>query len=569
MINKSAEKTISTYLLIGSPFIALFLLISSVSDPVNSTKLFALGGLGGAIGAIALVQKLRLLWASSRSLLLSVSGLVLFSVISIVGSSGPLSQNLYGVYGRNTGFFTYFFLALICIAAATLRTQRSFDWILYGLLFAGFVNAIYCGWVLLFGDFIGWSNPYGNILGTFGNPDFISSFLGIYVVASIGWVIGSSRTIAMKSVVTVLAIIAGYEIQKSHAIQGKVVAIGGLVVVLFFYIRSKTKGRALQVAYLAAMALVGAFAVAGALQKGPLTQYIYKTSVSLRGEYWAAAFRTGKSHPLSGVGMDVFGDWYRRMRDAQAMISPGPNTVTNVAHNVVLDFFASGGWPLLLSYLAIVALGALAIFRIARRHRKYDPIFVSMSAAWICYQVQSIISINQIGLALWGWILTGALVAYEIATRNSEQSSTEGDIKGSGKNAGKKVQKNSSVFSSSLIAGLGLVIGLILGVPALSSDMAWTTALHSQNLASVEAALVPTYLHPQNSLRYAQAVQTLEQSKLFDKAHQYALIGIKFNPDYFEAWKALYFTTNATPDEKSQALANLKRLDPLNKDVIK
>ncbi|CAN2170274.1 RfaL Lipid A core - O-antigen ligase and related enzymes [Candidatus Nanopelagicaceae bacterium] len=562
MLNKNAEKTIAKYFLIGAPVIALFLLTTNVSDPVNVTKLFALGGLAGAVGAITLIQRFRLLWDGSKVLVVSAFCLVLFSIVSIIGSSGPISQNLYGVYGRNTGLVTYFLLVLISIAAASLREHRTFEWLLYGLFFAGVVNVIYCGWVLLFGDFVGWTNPYGNILGTFGNPDFISAFLGIFIAASTAWALGTGRKLVFRLAVLAINLMAAYEIHKSHAIQGKVVAIGGLVVVAFFYLRSITKGWLSQGAYLTAVGVAGFFAVAGALQIGPLTKYIYKTSVSLRGEYWAAAFRTGEKHPFNGVGMDIFGDWYRRTRDAQAMILPGPNTVTNVAHNVVLDFFASGGWPLLLSYLALIVLGALAIVRVARRNRSYDPIFVAMAAGWICYQAQSIISINQIGLALWGWIFTGALIGYEVATRTQvgEESSAPSKKRGKATN---------SVVSSSLIAGLGLVVGLIIAVPPLSSDMAWTSALRSQNLATVEAALVPTYLHPQNSMRYAQIVQSLEQSKLPDIAHKYALIGVEFNPDYFEAWKSLYFATNATAEEKSRALENLKRLDPLNTDVTK
>jgi O-Antigen ligase len=562
MINKNAENTIAKLFLIGAPFIALFLLTSNVSDPVNITKLFALGGLAGATGLLAITNGFKELWTNSKVLVIVGALIVIFSMTAILLSKGPLSQNLYGVYGRNTGFLTYFLLVLIALAAATLRSQRNFDWILYGLFAAGAINVIYCGWVLLFGDFVGWTNPYGNILGTFGNPDFISSFLGIYIVASFAWVFGSGRSRLTRIVVSLLSLIAFYEVIKSHAIQGRVVALGGISIVLFFLIRSRTKGFIAQGLYLTVVAVAGAFSVFGALQIGPLTKYIYKTSVSLRGEYWAAAFRTGKSHPFSGVGMDVYGDWYRRTRDAQAMILPGPNTVTNVAHNVVLDFFASGGWPLLLGYLALIALGAISIFRVSRRNRKYDPEFVALAAGWICYQVQSIISINQIGLALWGWMITGALIAYEIATRTTEASTPS-------KSAGKKARTSGTVVSPGLIAGVGLVIGLILAVPPLSSDMAWMSALRSQNLATVEAALVPTYLHPQNSLRYAQAVQTMKQSKLFDKEHEYALIGVKFNPDYFEAWKSLYYATNATPDEKSLALQNLKRLDPLNTDVTK
>jgi len=560
MLNKNAEATIAKYFLIGAPFIALFLLTSNVSDPVNITKLFALGGLAGAVGLIALTLGFKELWITSKVLVIVSALLVTFSIVAILESKGPLAQNLYGVYGRNTGFFTYFFLVLVTLAAASLRSQRNFEWILYGLFAAGLVNVIYCGWVLLFGDFVGWTNPYGNILGTFGNPDFISAFLGIYIVASVGWALGTDRSLRVRVIIGLLSLIAFYEVIESHAIQGRVITLGGLAVVLFFLIRSRSKGILAQAVYFVLVSVLGIVAVLGALQIGPLTKYIYKTSVSLRGEYWAAAFRTGKNRPLSGVGMDVFGDWYRRMRDVQAMILPGPNTVTNVAHNVVLDFFASGGWPLLLSYLALIFLGAVAIFKVARRNRKYDSVFVALVAGWTCYQVQSIISINQIGLALWGWMFTGALIAYEIATRTNETSSSINS-------AGKKSQSSGTVISPGLVAGLGLVIGLILAVPPLSSDMAWTSALRSQNLATVEAALVPTYLHPQNSLRYAQAVQTMKQSKLFDKEHQYALAGVTFNPDYFEAWKSLYFATNVTPEEKVLALQNLKRLDPLNTDV--
>jgi hypothetical protein len=103
-------------------------------------------------------------------------------------------------------------------------------------------------------------------------------------------------------------------------------------------------------------------------------------------------------------------------RDTQALILPGPNTTTNAAHNVPFDVFAFGGWPLFVSYLAILSLLLSQLLK-SLRNRKYDAIFVTLTTAWACYQLQSIISINQIGLAVWGWLFGGALIAYEIATR--------------------------------------------------------------------------------------------------------------------------------------------------------
>jgi len=49
MLNKSVEKTIAWFLFIGVPFATLFLVTSSVTDPVNVTKLFAAGCVGGGV----------------------------------------------------------------------------------------------------------------------------------------------------------------------------------------------------------------------------------------------------------------------------------------------------------------------------------------------------------------------------------------------------------------------------------------------------------------------------------------------------------------------------------------
>ena len=81
------------------------------------------------------------------------------------------------------------------------------------------------------------------------------------------------------------------------------------------------------------------------------------------------------------------------------------------------------------------------------------------------------------------------------------------------------------------------------------------------------AALNPGYLSPADSTRYAQAVQLLASSNLPDQARQIALKSVEFNPDYFDAWKMMYYLSNTTAEEKAKALKNMKRLDPLNPDV--
>lgn len=567
MINQVAERTIARILGIGSALVAIVVVTGTVTDPVNVTKLFALGGV--AVGAFAVVLAFGLgqLWNSSKSIVIASGILLITGVNAVVNSEGPLVQNIYGVFGRNTAFVTYILLIFVMLAATVLRDQKSFIILIWGLLGAGFVNVAYSLWVIVFGDFIPWSNPYGNILGTFGNPNFIGAFLGLFAASLVAYSFRQGTSISVRVGVLVIFLITVYEIIDSSAIQGRVVVAAGLGIVGFYLVRSKFEAFLAQVAYVGFVAIAGIFALLGALQIGPLTKYIYKTSVSLRGEYWQAGWNMGSDHPLTGVGFDTYGDWYRRARDTQALVLPGPNTTTNAAHNVPFDVFAFGGWPLFASYLVILTLSVIAIIKVTRRHREYDAVFVTLTTAWACYQLQSIISINQIGLAIWGWLFGGALIAYEIATRpkNEEFSSVRGKQYS---NRVVKPRSSETIFSSTLVAGVGAVIGLLIACPPYSADAKWRSALKSQNVQKVEEALVPGYLNPQSSYKYSSAVQLLESSKLYDLAYKYAQIGTEFNPDNFDSWRVFYFISKSTPEDKARALENMKRLDPNNPNVL-
>jgi hypothetical protein len=482
-----------------------------------------------------------------------------------VNSNAPLTQNLYGAYGRNTAFITYLLLISVILSAAVLRRGASFNYLIWGLFGAGFVNVIYCGWAIAFGDFLPWSNPYGNILGTFGNPNFIGAFLGMFAASIVAYSLKTGTSVLIRIGTAALFLITFYEIVDSSAIQGLVVVAAGLGIVGFYFIRSKVKMFIAQVVYVLLAGIAGTFALLGALQIGPLTKYIYKTSVSLRGEYWQAGWNMGGEYPFTGVGFDAYGDWYRRARDDQALILPGPNTVTNAAHNVPFDVLAFGGWPLFITYLGIMALSVIAIFKVTRRSREYNAVFVTLTTAWICYQLQSIISINQIGLAVWGWLFGGALIAYEISTRPKNEEPER--MQGKGKKTTKKKQSE-TIVTSTLIAGVGAVVGLLIAAPPYSADAKWRAATESRDIQKVEEALVPGYLNPPNTNKYATAVQLLESSKLYDIALKYAQIGVEFNPDSFDAWRILYYISKSSPEEKALALENMKRLDPKNPNVL-
>ena len=568
MINQVAERTIARILGIGSALVAVYVMgLVPVTDPVNVTKLFVLGGVAAGSFAVLLAFGARELWASSKSLVVLAGLLVATGINAVINSNGPLVQNLYGVYGRNTAFVTYILLIFVLLAAAILRARASFTLLIWGLLGAGFVNVAYCLWAINFGDFIPWNNPYGNILGTFGNPNFIGAFLGLFAASLVAYSVQKGVDLKIRLASVVVFLVAVYEIINSNAIQGRVVVAAGLGIVGFYLVRSKFENVLAQIGYIAVIAVGGVFALLGALQIGPLTKFIYKTSVSLRGEYWQAGWNMGTSHPFTGVGFDTYGDWYRRARDTQALVLPGPNIITNAAHNVPFDIFAFGGWPLFLSYIALIILTVIAIVKVTIRARAYDGVFVTLTTAWVCYQLQSIISINQIGLAVWGWLFGGALIAYEIATRPAGTSKESTAVPSKGRRVAVKKQSE-TIFSSTMVAGVGAVIGLLIAVPPYSADAKWRSATSSQDASKIEEALVPGYLNPASSYKYANAVQLLENSKLYDLAYKYAQISVQFNPDNFDSWKMFYFISKSSAAEKAIALENMKRLDPNNPNVL-
>jgi len=559
MLTNETEKTLARFLAIGSFVVTTLVITGSVTDPVNVTKFVPLGAVAISAFLILSRDKFRVLIRGKKTTLLLALSFLLASINALIASSAPISQSLYGVYGRNNGFLTYIFLLLTLIGAASFSRLESFKKLNFALYTSAIVNFIYCLWVLTFGDFLGWSNPYGNILGTFGNPNFSGAFIALSSVSLFTLVLDRSKSKGIRFSVVVAIAIGVYEVYMSNALQGQILLVAGFGYLGFLLLYYKSKVASF--IYLLAGLSVATIGILGTQQIGPLAGYLYKTSITLRGQYWLAAWNMGNSHPLTGVGFDSYGDWYRRSREAKALVSPGVNVTTNTAHNVPLDIFAFGGWPLLISYLAIFSLSAISIIRIIRRGKSFNPVFASLSAAWLCYQLQSIISINQLGLAIWGWLLGGALIAFDqIDKQNTSQDEALDKIT-------KRRTRETGVVSAGLLGSAGILIGAFIAWPALNADMKWSSAQTSRDLVKFEESLQPTYMNPQSSYKYGNSIQVLEQSGLREKARQYALAAIQFNPESFEAWKVLYLISGSTDAEKAQALQNMKRLDPLNPDI--
>ena len=557
-MSKSVEKVIAKWLYIGVPAVSLLVTGFVNYDPVNVAKMVLAVGIGLSIWALVLKGNVTTLWREQKPTSIAVGVFILTGLLSVLESSAPLEQNLYGVFGRNTGFIAYLGLAGILIGATLLKNLSYYQKLGQGLIVAGLANVFLCGLELAGFNIFGFANIYAQILGTFGNPNFISSFLGIFVATFLAYVVSPGVANWIRFAAPVVIGLTFYEILDSKSIQGIVVTVLGFGIVGFFLVKSYLKKSIYQIGYLALSAIAGAFGLAGALQKGPLTQYIYKRSVSLRGEYWAAGIKMGKDHPFTGVGFDTYGDNYRLTRSASAMISPGPGTVTNSAHNVNIDIFAYGGFPLFVSYLALLVIAITAIFKVIKRTSSYDKYFYPLATAWVCYQAQAMISINQIGLAVWGWVLTGAVIGYERCTRNlGTEAKQDSNVK-------KKVSTKDQSTSTYLTSVIGLALGLAISFPPFIADSAWRSAMKSAKIENVQKAATQW---PMDSYRLANVAILFEQNKFPQQAYDITKKLNAFNPGYFDGWKLLAGISLPTAQEKADATKNMHKLDPRNLEL--
>ncbi len=530
-------------------------------EPVNAPKMVVLCSTSLACVLVLIGSKAKLLKRENRYIALALISFNVFALLSAVMSEDNFTTNFYGAVSRNTGFLTYLALSGILLAATFVSRKENFKKILLFFAIAGLFNLGYCLLTLLWKDIFPWDNPYGNVLGTFGNPNFVGSFLGFVSVGIISYFLLAQSSLKIKLVSLFILLLCIYAIKETQAVQGLVILGIGVILGGYFYLRSLVTGYGLIIPYVIAAVSLACFAVLGALQIGPLESVIYKTSVSLRGLYWDTGILMGTHHPLTGVGIDSYGTYFRVERPESLLNWLGLNVITDAAHNVLIDLFAGGGIPLLLSYISITTIVLISAIKVITRTKNYDPIFVTIFVVWVCYQAQSIISINQIGLAIWGWLLGGLIIAYERATN---KSSIEGEILVKTRTKNDKVKDVTGDLVSaktSMLCILGLVSGFAISFPPVYSDLNWKSALDNKSQQRLTDA---AFQWPSNPERIYRTARILLNSKLVNEAYAVLKQGTDQYPESYILWYGRWQMQPESQIEVSEIRRNLQKLDPLN-----
>jgi hypothetical protein len=411
-------------------------------------------------------------------------------------------------------------------------------------------------------DPIKWVNQYSPVIGFLGNPNFQSSFVGFSGILAFGYICSKELKISWRLGYYAYLLIVPFVIIKTDSQQGFLVLAGGIAIVGIIWI-SSSEFKVLTIPALIVSGIGAVFVALGSLNSGPLASLLYKASVTYRGDYWRAGWKMTVEHPFLGVGLDSYGDWYRRARTLEATLRRGPEVTSNAAHNVLLDFSSNGGFPLVILYLALMVLAVISAIKLLKRSAGFDPALAGLIAVWIAYQAQSTISLNQLGLAVWGWIISGLIIGYEINTRTRE---TVVEIKppaSKGRNVKKSV--NNGVPAKTLVSMVaGGVVGLLVGLPPFIASAQFKAAFTSGDAAKVEKS---ASIWPDEPMRYGQIGLVLQANKLDAQAQKVVDAGLLKFPNEFGLWSLAASLSTATPEQIAKAKEEMKRLDPNNPDV--
>jgi len=543
-------------------------------DPINIPKLFILAlGAGAALSLVVIDKRFKLELKRNKLLYLLITLFTFFLIFSSLVASQSFSTSLIGMWLRNNGLLCYLAFLGLFIATSFSKKITTAKYILSSLTLLGLIFGIYA-WLQYFKlDFMQklfpWYNVKSVIALTLGNSNFASVFLGLTFTASIGYFLNST-TPKLFRFGALISLGIQWLLVPYIDTQGKLIyAVGGSIVFgVWLSTSNRKKLKVIGYFWWLGAALTGILGVTGLWGIGPFAQMLANNVINLKDRYyhWLAAINMIRDNVIFGVGIDSFGDFHRRYRIIESIEARGtPLTGTDNAHNVFLQLGSTAGLPLMIVYISLVVFitwrGTKALVL-----QQNKLVVGTLLAIWAGYQVQSLVSIDQIGVAVWSWIVGGALFGLskpevnEVEPPNSEPKTSKNFIK----------VKSSSRFRVVVPVTL---ISLLSVLPTLINEnrvfQKWqalaTSKSQSEAIANSQSLFNEAIKSKQPKLRIIIA-DNLGKAGAINEALKLAEQTTIDFPNFMPAWDivASIYESNNKKDLAIPARLKTVELDPLN-----
>jgi len=385
--------------------------------------------------------------------------------------------------------------------------------------------------------------------------------MGLACVAM--FIIGISRQVSTGTRVVLLSFVTVgmYVAIETDSIQGPIAFVAGLA--LFLLMKTLMAGwRIFLPTFLLAL-FAAILLILSLLNRGPLASLVYQVTIVFRADYMNAGVKMLFHNPFFGVGIDSYDDWYRAERGVISAFRTSFNRTANTAHNIALDLGSGGGWPLLLAYLSLNLLVVFSVWTSYKKGLFHSPFYCAATCAWFAYQVQAQVSINQIGVGIWGWVLAGIVIGYskinvdsfkvknckyyfwkELLVRNSKSS---------------RVEISRVPASASLAGAIFMIVGFTLAFLPFRADFQARQAINSGDLSKMlSLSNDPTV----SSFFLTQVSQIAANNNFPNESKAVSEILIRRYPRNFYAWTQRLQAPLYSDLERNSAKARIRELDP-------
>lgn len=205
--------------------------------------------------------------------------------------------------------------------------------------------------------------------------------------------------------------------------------------------------------------------------------------------------------------------------------------------------------------MALACFLYIAFFVLQKRIGKFDRNIAALFAAWVSFQLQSLISPAVIPTLIWNFIFCGTFIGISNSLELSADLSQERTSK----------TINSVTKKSISVAGvISVILAFILTFPLFNADKLTRQADRKKDaLLAVKAA--KTY--PESVIRYNLLGAGLYESGLYDLSLEIGRSAVKFNPNSYQTWILILVNPRATNEERYEAKEQLMKIDPFNKNI--
>lgn len=405
------HKPLTDILLLLTPAIVIITMSPFESiDRFNGPKLVALTSMLVFVSILTLKSKRKLIINLHRADLILIA-FILVSAVAIFNSESFWQTQFFGKLGRDSGFLAYLVFIFLLVLIRYVKYENRFEIFIYSLLLVALPVQIYAGLQILKLDPLTWTTPETWVFSFLGNPNHLSSFLGIVFLLNL-YLIGLRRWLipGLLNMVLILLIMT-----LNTSLQGFVIISVGVWILLFWQIKNQTLFVLSNIMGLVIISFLASYTLFDLSVFSFEINLLQEGTFLRRKELWLVALLAARESLFIGYGFSSFEIVYTKFRTSEIVGRVGADRSADSVHNEILELLVDGGFLLAVLWLALIGTILFKFFKYLGTKRAtinvaHDPL-TYIGIIFIGSTIHNLISPMSIAISSI-MMVSGGLILY-------------------------------------------------------------------------------------------------------------------------------------------------------------